>query len=99
VIQLNGLRLSREEHLATYQGADIGLTVTEFRILWELAAHPGRVFTRALLIGRALGEHAAVSDRAIDAHIRTIRTKLGAGRMLVQTRRGVGYSFAEAGQP
>ncbi len=95
ILQFGALKLLREEHRATLEGADVGLTATEFRILWELASQPGRVFTRDLLITRALGDHAAVGDRTIDAHIRAIRSKLKDSRDLVQTRRGVGYTFTE----
>lgn len=94
VVKRGGLIMDRDAHRATYDENEINLTATEFRILWELASSPGRVFTRDLLISRALGETAAVSDRTIDVHIRAIRSKLGDGRELVRTRRGVGYSLS-----
>ena len=68
-------------------------TPTEFRLLHFLATHPGRVFTRDQLIDRAIGEGAVVIDRNIDVHIRAVRRKLGSQRDLIETIRGVGYSF------
>ncbi len=73
----------------------LDLTATEFRLLHYLAAHPGRVFTRDMLLSRVIGENAIVVDRNIDVHIRSIRKKLGQRRDLIETVRGVGYRFRE----
>ncbi|MBD3647348.1 MAG: response regulator transcription factor, partial [Pseudomonadales bacterium] len=71
----------------------IELTATEFRILYHLASHPGRAFTREQLLNRVVGENAVVVDRNIDVHIRAIRKKLGDYASMIQTIRGVGYRF------
>lgn len=73
----------------------VDLTRTEFDLLRHFAANPGRVFTRKQLCRDPLGTEGAVQERTIDAHMRTIRRKLGdAGRYLV-TVWGVGYKMAE----
>jgi len=77
---------------------NLDLTATEFRLLHYLAAHPGRVFTRDMLLSRVIGENAVVVDRNIDVHIRSIRKKLGERRDLIETVRGVGYRFREEGE-
>jgi DNA-binding response OmpR family regulator len=46
------------------------------------------------LIAAAMGADAVVEERTIDAHIRTLRRKLGTPD-LIQTVRGVGYRFRE----
>ena len=79
----------------TADGERIDLTPSEFAIVAHLARCPGRVFTRWQLC-EALGIGDSVQERTIDAHVRTIRKKLGkAGRRIV-TVWGVGYKFAEA---
>jgi len=71
-------------------------TRTEFDLLAFFVASPGRVFTRKQLCEQALGSGGAIQERTIDAHIRTIRRKLGeAGRCLV-TVWGVGYRLVNA---
>ena len=70
------------------------LTVTEFRLLCELAAVPGRVLSRPELLER-VWEHGFFGDeRLVDVHIRRLRTKVevdpGAPRLVV-TVRGLGY--------
>ncbi len=72
-------------------------TATEFRLLHLLASHPGRVFTRDQLVSRVIGGGAAVIDRNIDVHIRSIRKKLGHLRNMIGTIRGVGYRFQDDG--
>ena len=76
-------------------GDRVRVTPTEFRLLQALAKNPGRVFTRDQLVSRAIGEGAVVVDRNIDVHIRALRKKLGSHRELIETVRGVGYSFRE----
>jgi two-component system phosphate regulon response regulator PhoB len=74
----------------------VTLTPTEMRLLHFLASHPGRVFPRAHLLSRVIGEDAIVTDRNIDVHVRALRQKLGEHASCIETVRGVGYRFAEA---
>ena len=82
-------------HEVRLDGRGVTLTPTEFRLLHLLASHPGRVFTRDLLVTRVIGDGAAVIDRNIDVHVRSIRKKLGSHRELINTIRGVGYRFQD----
>ena len=74
----------------------LSLTPTEMRLLHFLASHPGRVFPRAHLLSRVIGEDAVVTDRNIDVHVRALRFKLGDHAAVIETVRGVGYRFAKA---
>jgi len=74
-------------------GTPVNFTLTEFRILHLLASHPGRVFTRNVLLNSVIGDDAIVVDRNIDVHIRAVRKKLGKYRDFIETIRGVGYRF------
>lgn len=78
---------------ATWDGAEVPLTVTEFSILKTLATMPSRVFSRDAIIDRLHGPGFAVTDRTIDSHIRNLRGKFAAvgGGDLIETRAGVGY--------
>lgn len=70
------------------------LTRTEFDILAAMAASPGRVFTRAQLLGVCGSEYFEGYERTVDAHIKNIRKKLcpekDAG-CYIRTVIGVGY--------
>ncbi|MGQ0720343.1 MAG: response regulator [Candidatus Eiseniibacteriota bacterium] len=91
----NGLTVDSVRHQVTVDGRDVPFTATEFRLLHVLASHPGRAFTREQLLSRVIGEAAAVTDRNIDVHVRTIRKKLGKLRTHIETVRGVGYRFLD----
>lgn len=82
-------------HEVRIDGEVVTFTATEFRLLHLLASHPGRVFTRDQLVSRVIGGGAAVIDRNIDVHVRSIRKKLGDHRHLIGTIRGVGYRFRD----
>lgn len=86
------LTVDTSKHEVTLAGKCIDLTATEFKILHQLASHPGRAFTREQLLDR-LGT--VILDRNIDVHIRSIRKKLGDTAKLIETVRGVGYRLAE----
>jgi len=89
------LKVDPERHKAWIDDRELGLTVTEFRILLLLAKNPGRIFSRGQILSEARGELAAAFDRSVDAHVRTIRKKLGDERGLIETVRSIGYRFAE----
>jgi two-component system phosphate regulon response regulator PhoB len=90
------LVIDRARHEVTVDGASVTLTPTEFRLLAELAARPGRVFTREQLLQRVMGDDVVVTNRNVDVHIRSVRKKLHAARDLIETIRGVGYRFHES---
>jgi DNA-binding response OmpR family regulator len=76
----------------------VDLTATEFDLLVELARQPGRVFTRAQLLGAIHGVVVESYERTVDAHIKNIRRKLEPlphrPRYLL-TVHSVGYRFAD----
>jgi DNA-binding response OmpR family regulator len=92
------LRVDPSRHEATWTGAPLSLTATEFRLLEVLARRPGRVFARAELLERLQGVAFAAYERTVDAHVKNLRKKLaGAGgeaaAAAVATVPGVGYKL------
>ena len=76
-------------------GIPLDLTAHEYKLLLVLLGKPGRVFTRDQLLDQAWEDPGAVTDRTIDAHIKSIRAKMRTVRAgaeeAIQTRRGLGY--------
>ncbi len=70
------LRVDVESYRAYFQGVLLDLTPVEFRLLKTLAAMPGHVFSRDVLLTRLHDDHRVVSDRVVDSHIRNLRRKL-----------------------
>ncbi len=98
VLRRGLLSLDPQRFEARWGDRPITLTVTEFRLLQAMAAHPGRVFTRDALMAAAHDDHRIVSDRTVDSHVRHLRAKLAAaGANPIGTVHGLGYRFAEDG--
>lgn len=95
VILRGDLKIDSDKHKAWIGSDELELTATEFRILHLLASNPGRIFSRSQILTDSRGELAAAFDRSVDAHVRTIRKKLGEARELIETVRSIGYRFAE----
>lgn len=93
----SGLEISPDRGVVTRQGQVVNLTRTEFELLCELAAEPGRVRTREELLERVWGYDYFGDERLVDVHIRRLRTKVEADPgvpTVVMTVRGVGYRLA-----
>jgi two-component system, OmpR family, catabolic regulation response regulator CreB len=79
-------------------GTALDLTAHEYKLMIVLLEKPGRVFTRDQLLTQAWQDPGAVTDRTVDAHIKSIRAKLRDVRIgaedIIETRRGIGYLLA-----
>jgi two-component system phosphate regulon response regulator PhoB len=95
VLQMGPVRIDRHGHWAYLEERKLHLTPTEFRLLECFLREPGRAFTRSQLLDLSIGNASFVLERTIDVHIRSLRTKLGKARELIETVRGVGYRFRE----
>jgi two-component system alkaline phosphatase synthesis response regulator PhoP len=96
VLSFGALSIDPERREVMRGLAQIELTAREFDLLYALASHPGRVFTREELLKRVWGPDFAGIDRVVDVHVGTLRRKLEDDQTevpLVQTVRGVGYKF------
>ena len=96
------IRVNLRTKKATVDGAELGLTPTEFRLLTLLLQEPGRIFSRDEIIDRALGHDFAGFDRAVDAHVSCLRRKLETGSpgsaRQIQTVYGSGYRLRHDGE-
>lgn len=92
------LEVDVERQRARYYGTVLELSRYEFGLLRELAARPGRVFSREELLARVWDADSESFDRTVDAHIKTLRAKLKAVAPEVEairTLRGTGYALHE----
>jgi two-component system, OmpR family, response regulator len=97
-LERGDLRIDFEKRTTDVAGEPIELTYVEFEILSVLARHPGRVYTRDMLLDRIWGDSAFRDQRTIDVHIRHLREKLERDAKTPEyllTVRGVGYRFRD----
>jgi two-component system response regulator BaeR len=93
---LRGISLDRSRHQVTIMGKTMTLTAIEFTLLEVMAARPGRIFTRDLLMTSIYPDDRVVSDRTIDSHIRKLRRKIHdifPDKDIIMSVYSVGYKF------
>lgn len=94
-IELGSVTLDKERHEVSVDDVPVTFTRSEFRLLWRLAKHPGRVYSRDELVESLTDGEAVILDRNIDVHVSSIRKKLGEHGGIVVTVRGVGYKVVD----
>ncbi len=96
-ISYGDLILNVETYQAAIKGRPLDLTYMEYELLKFLVAHPGKVFSREILLSRVWGYDYFGGARTVDVHVRRLRSKLGEEHAgLIQTVRSVGYSFGQS---
>ena len=86
------------KHEVSNDSRIIPLTEIEFKLLGTMIREPGRVFSRAEIIDKALGYGFEGFDRTIDVHILNIRRKMEddpSRPKYIKTVYGAGYKLSE----
>jgi DNA-binding response OmpR family regulator len=97
-IRAGDLEIDFERRATMLRGEPVQLTYVEFEILAALAAAPGRVFSREMLLEHVWGDSTYRDPRTVDVHIRHLREKLESDPKEPEylfTVRGVGYRFRD----
>jgi len=98
VISAHELAIDLGRRTVEMRGQPVQLTYVEFELLRTLAGHPGRVYSRRMLLEALWGAADYREPRTIDVHVRHLREKLEvdpAEPEYIQTVRGVGYRFRD----
>jgi DNA-binding response OmpR family regulator len=98
VIVSGAMTIDLARRTVDVRGAAAQLTYVEFELLRTLAANPGRVYSRRMLLEALWGGADYREPRTIDVHVRHLREKLErdpADPEYIVTVRGVGYRFRD----
>jgi DNA-binding response OmpR family regulator len=92
LIRVDDLTLNLATYQAYLHGQPIDFTYLEYALFAFLVTHPGRTYSREVLLRRVWGSDYYGGSRTVDVHIRRIRSKVGheLSRRL-ETVRNVGY--------
>jgi DNA-binding response OmpR family regulator len=96
VLTFGDIEVRPDEGIVQRAGEEVHCTRTEFRLLCELAANPGKVLSREQLLDRVWGYDYFGDGRLVDVHIRRLRTKIEpdpANPRHILTVRGMGYKL------
>ena len=91
-----GLTVSLEKYEVRFQGKMLDMPPKELEVLYFLASHQNRVFTREQLLEQVWGFDFYGDSRTVDVHIKRLREKLQGSESLgwqIRTVWGVGYKF------
>lgn len=88
-----GLKVYPAQHLVLSGGQAVPLTLKEYDLLCFLIKNKNIVLTREQILDHVWGMASYSENRTVDVHIRSLRNKLGASGVYIETVRGVGYKF------
>ena len=97
-IAVDGLRIDLGRRTVEVRDEPVQLTYVEFELLRTLAALPGRVYSRRMMLEALWGGADYREPRTIDVHVRYLREKLERDPRepeYIFTVRGVGYRFRD----
>jgi DNA-binding response OmpR family regulator len=95
VVQAGRLELDLSRRQVRVGDAVTDLSDREFRLLRELALHPGEVISRERLLAEVWGYHFDPRSNVVEVSMRRLRKKLGE-QAAIETVRHAGYRLATA---
>ncbi|OIJ18680.1 DNA-binding response regulator [Anaerobacillus alkalidiazotrophicus] len=97
-ITFNEITLNWDSRKVLIRDNEVDFTPKEFHLLYSLAKHPSRVFTREQLLYQIWGDEHLSDIRTVDTHVKNIRLKIlkaGLSFSPIRTVWGVGYQFEQ----
>jgi len=100
VLRVADLEIDRLSQNVRRGGKKIDLTAKEYSLLEYLATHPGRVFSRTMIIEHVWDQSFEGLTNIVDVYVRHLREKVDDAFpvKLLRTVRGVGYSLNDEAQ-
>ncbi len=98
VVKVGPLTVDAERRRVILEGNELELTTKEFDLLYLMASHPGKAFTRGQLLDQVWGYESGEYEHVVNNLILRLRKKLEkdlSNPLYIETVRGVGYRFAE----
>jgi DNA-binding response OmpR family regulator len=89
VLRQGELSLDLRTRRVTTAESTEDLTAREFALLELFLRHPGQVLAREQILSHVWGYDFDPGSNVVDVYVRTLRRKIGAGR--IETVRGMGY--------
>lgn len=95
-IRYDQLTIDIADRKVLIEGKRIELTQKEFDLLYLMASHPGRTYTRENLLNNIWGTQYAGYEHTVNSHINRLRSKIEkdvSNPKFILTSWGVGYRF------
>lgn len=98
IFESEGLSINYASCTVRINGSPVVLSPTETKLLFFLSRNPGRVYSRNQIIDHVWNDETFITDRAVDVHIRRLRSQIEKdieNPQYILTVRGFGYKFAD----
>lgn len=99
VINVGDLKIDSQKRRVILKGDRVELTQKEFDLLYLMATHPGRTYTREQLLNTVWGYQYNGYEHTVNSHINRLRTKIEedvSNPKYIRTSWGVGYWFNDS---
>lgn len=94
LVEYKELTINITDYTVTYKGNKIEMPPKEIELIYYLASHPQKVFTRQQLLEQVWGFEYYGDSRTVDVHIKRIREKIGQSDFWnIKTVWSIGYKF------
>jgi DNA-binding response OmpR family regulator len=96
VLDFQGLKINRTNYTVTFGSEAMELPPKEMELLYFLASHTNKVYTREQLLEQVWGFDYFGDSRTVDVHVKRLREKLMSDEDMnwkIKTVWGVGYKF------
>jgi two-component system alkaline phosphatase synthesis response regulator PhoP len=87
----SALEIDKESFTVYLNHTLVPLSRKEFELLYLMASHPGKIFTREEIFNKVWNKKHISKERTIDVHILRLRKKIG--EAFISTQKGIGYRF------
>ncbi len=94
-LQCGDITINSLSHKVYISGNEISLTFKEYELLSFLLQNKNVAMSRSVLMNKIWGIDFEGETRTLDAHIRSLRQKLGTSGHLIETVRNVGYRVTD----
>lgn len=98
MLQVGDLEIDHAAREVRLRGEPVTFSLKEYELLYLIASHPNRVYTREQLLEQVWGYAYSGETRTVDVHIRSLRKKLEQDPERpehIKTVRGIGYKFVK----
>lgn len=93
-IECNDLSIDPEYYVVKYNDETIDMPYKEFELLFFLASHPNKVYSREQLLNQIWGYDFMGDSRTVDVHVKRLRERIPFDdKWGIKTVRSVGYKF------
>jgi two-component system OmpR family response regulator len=96
ILSYPNLMIDRSKYQVQVMKQSVTMPPKEFELLWVLARHESRVYTREILLEQVWGFDYLGDTRTVDVHVKRVREKLESEQnpfRYIHTVWGVGYKF------